>query len=51
MKVWGWEHDNWLEEREIEAFSLNKDETAPEWFDPDPMLRKDIVALKRLTAP
>ena len=30
---------------------MDKDETAPEWLDPAPRLRQDILALKRLTAP
>ena len=51
LEVWDWEHDNWIEEKELEALSLDKDETAPEWLDPNPRLREDIVALKRLTAP
>ena len=29
---------------------LNKDETSPELLDPDPRLREDVLALKRLTA-
>ena len=33
----------------MEALSIEKDETAPERLDPDPRLREDIVALKRLT--
>ena len=28
---------------------LNKDETSPDWIDPDPRLREDVLALKRLT--
>ena len=30
LKVWEWEHDNWLDEKELEVSSLDKDETAPE---------------------
>ena len=30
---------------------LDKYKTAPEWIDPPPRLREDIVALKRLIAP
>ena len=48
--MWGWEHYNLLEEREMEALRLDKDETAAEWLDPAPRLRQDILALKRLTA-
>ena len=51
LQVWEWENDNWLEERELEILRLYKDETAPEWLDPAPRLRDNIVALKRLTAP
>ena len=40
-----------LEEKELEALILDKDETAPEWFDPDLRLGEDIMAFKRLTAP
>ena len=50
LKVWEWEHDNQLEEKEQEALILDKYETAPEWIDPAPMLREDIVVLNRLTA-
>ena len=39
LKVWDWEHINWLEERELEVMMLNKDETATEWLDPSPRLR------------
>ena len=49
--IWDWENYNWLEEKELEALSLDKYETAPEWLDPAPSLRYDIVMLKRLTAP
>ena len=49
--MWEWEHENWLEDRELEVLGLNKDETAPEWLDPPPRLREDVLALKRLTAP
>ena len=35
----------------MEALRLEKEETAPEWLDPDPSLREDIVAFKRITAP
>ena len=51
MKVWEWDYENWLEERELEALRLDKDETAPEWLDLDPRLREDIEALKRITVP
>ena len=51
LKVWEWEHENCLEEREMEVLRLNKDETAPEWIDPAPRLREDVLALKRLTEP
>ena len=27
LKVWEWEHENWIDERELEVLSLNKDET------------------------
>ena len=49
--MWEWEHENWLEERELEVMKMNKDETDPEWFDPDPRprLREDVMALKRIT--
>ena len=29
IKVWEWEHKNWLEERELEVLRMNKDEIAP----------------------
>ena len=35
----------------MEAFRLNKYEIAPEWIDPYPRLREDIVTLKSLMAP
>ena len=38
LKVWDWEHEHWLEDRELEVLRLNKDETAPEWLDPPPRL-------------
>ena len=50
FKVWEWEHKNWLEERELEVLRINKDETAPDWLDPEPRLREYVLALKRLTA-
>ena len=51
LKVWEWENDNWMEERELETLSMDKDETVPEWLDMAPRLREDIVVLKRLTDP
>ena len=48
--MWEWEHEDGPEERELEMLRLNKYETAPEWLDPDPRLREDLLALKRLTA-
>ena len=30
---------------------LEKDETAPEWLDPEPRLCEGIFSLKRLTEP
>ena len=30
IKMWEWEHGNWLDERELEVLRLNKDEAAPE---------------------
>ena len=30
---------------------INKDKTAPEWIDPYPRLRENVLALKSLTAP
>ena len=27
LKMWEWGHENWLEERELEVLSLNKNET------------------------
>ena len=30
---------------------MNKDETAPEWLEPTPRLRENVLALERLTAP
>ena len=30
---------------------LNREEIAPEWLDPAPRLREDVLALKRLTVP
>ena len=49
--MWEWEHENWLEERELEVMKMNKDETDPEWLDPDPRprLREDVLALRRIT--
>ena len=29
LKVWEWELENWLEERELEVLRMNKDETEP----------------------
>ena len=49
--MWEWEHENWLEERELEVLRINKDETSPEWLDPSPRLREDVLALNRLTVP
>ena len=51
LKVWEWEHENCLEERELEVSMLNKYETVPEWLDLAPMLREYVLALKRVTAP
>ena len=51
LKVWEWEHENWLEERELEVLMMNKYEISLERLDPDPRLREDVLALKRLTAP
>ena len=51
LKIWEWEHENWIEERELEVLSMNKDETTPEWIDPPPRLREDVLVLKRLAAP
>ena len=28
-----------------------KDETSPEWLEPEPRLREDVLELKRLTVP
>ena len=39
LKVWDWEHENRLEEKELEELSLEKDKTFPEWIDPLPRLR------------
>ena len=30
---------------------MNKNEIAPEWIDPTPRLREDVLVLKRLAAP
>ena len=30
---------------------VNKDETAPEWLDPSPRLREDVLVFKRFTEP
>ena len=49
--MWDWEHENWLEERELKFLRMNKDETAPEWLELDPSLREYVLALKRVTAP
>ena len=38
LKVWDWEHENWLEERELEVLRMNKDETVPGWLEPHPRL-------------
>ena len=27
LNMWEWEHENWIEERELEVLSMNKDET------------------------
>ena len=51
LKVWEWERGNWLEERELEVLRMNKDETAPEFLEPAPRLREDVLALKMLTTP
>ena len=51
LKLWEWEHENWLVERELEVLRMNMDETAPEWLDPPPRLREDVLTLKRITAP
>ena len=29
LKVWEWEHKNWLDERELEVLNTKKDEKAP----------------------
>ena len=49
--MWEWEHENWLEDRELEVLTTNKDETEPECIDPPPRLREDVLALKSLTVP
>ena len=51
LKAWGWEHENWWEKKELEALSLHKYEAAPEWLDPTPRFREEIVELKRHMAP
>ena len=51
LKVWEWEHGNWLKERELEVLKMNKDETAPGWLDLPHRLRNDVLDLKSLTAP
>ena len=51
IKVWESEHKNWIEERDMEVLRMKKDETAPEWLDPAPRLREDVMELKSLTAP
>ena len=51
LQVWEWENNNWIEGRKLEALRLENDETFPEWLDPPPRLREDIVVLKRITAP
>ena len=38
LKVLEWEHENYLEERELEALSMDKDETLLEWLDPSPQV-------------
>ena len=51
MKVWEWEHDNWLEEKELGVLRLDKYEEALECIDNTLRLREDMAALKRLMAP
>ena len=51
MKVWEWEHNNWLEEIELEALILDKNEASPECLNLEPRLREGIVALKSFPAP
>ena len=43
LKVWEWEYENWLDEMELGALSLDNYETAPECLDTPPRLREDIV--------
>ena len=50
LKVWEQEHENWLEEKELEVLRLNKDETSPEWLYPDPRLREGVLEVTRCRA-
>ena len=44
LKVWEWDHENWLQERELEVLRMKKYKTAPEWLEPAPRLREDVLA-------
>ena len=45
MKVWEWEHDNWLEENELEALILDKNEASTEWLNLESRLIEGIAQL------
>ena len=51
LKDWEWEHENWLEEKELEALSLEDFVTLSENLDPSPRFKEDTVALKIITKP